>query len=119
MARQLPRIIEQKRSAGPVHGAPLSRIRHYKRWKAAYRSLLRQCNGWAFVAESTLEVTHVHRKEILLGKIDLLEHVPFDEEAFRADLRNMREDLPVLPVSAVSGEGIEKWITWLMEGSSS
>lgn len=52
---------------------------------------------------------------VVLGKIDLRPYVPFDEEIFRVDLANMREDLPVLPLSAVTGEGLDAWIGWLTD----
>ena len=52
---------------------------------------------------------------VILGKTDLLPYVPFEEDAFRADLANMRDNLPVLPLSSVTGEGMEAWIGWVTE----
>lgn len=50
---------------------------------------------------------------ILLNKIDLLPYVAFDLEAFRADIRLLNADVPVLEVSAATGQGIDAWIAWL------
>jgi hydrogenase nickel incorporation protein HypB len=50
---------------------------------------------------------------ILLNKIDLLPYVTFDLEAFRADIRLLNPDVPVLEVSATTGQGIDTWIAWL------
>jgi hydrogenase nickel incorporation protein HypB len=52
---------------------------------------------------------------VLLGKTDLLPYVPFEEDFFRADLGNMREDLPILPLSATTGEGMDAWISWVTD----
>ncbi|NOX54478.1 MAG: hydrogenase nickel incorporation protein HypB, partial [Planctomycetes bacterium] len=50
---------------------------------------------------------------LLLNKIDLLPHVPFDLNTFRSDIRSIREDVPILEVSALSGEGLDGWLNWL------
>jgi len=50
---------------------------------------------------------------ILLNKSDLLPHVPFDIDVFERDLRAMREDVPLLTMSAVTGEGFDAWLDWL------
>ncbi len=50
---------------------------------------------------------------LLLNKIDLLPHVPFDMNVFDADIRNLRDDVPVLKLSAVTGEALEGWLDWL------
>ena len=50
---------------------------------------------------------------LLLNKIDLLPHVPFDLDAFVRDLRSIREDAELLHVSAISGEGLDRWLEWL------
>ncbi len=50
---------------------------------------------------------------VLLNKIDLLPHVPFDSARFESDLRNLREDLPLLQISALAGTGIDRWLRWL------
>ncbi|MEZ6318196.1 MAG: hydrogenase nickel incorporation protein HypB [Phycisphaerales bacterium] len=50
---------------------------------------------------------------LVLTKVDLEPHVPFDRSAFERDLRSMREDAPLLATSATTGEGIEAWCDWL------
>jgi hydrogenase nickel incorporation protein HypB len=50
---------------------------------------------------------------LVLNKMDLLPHVPFDMEVFRGDLAAIRDDVPLVEVSAQTGEGIDDWLTWL------
>jgi len=55
---------------------------------------------------------------ILLNKIDLLPHVSFDRTGFVADVRQINPKVPVLDVSATTGEGLERWLAWLVERAS-
>jgi hydrogenase nickel incorporation protein HypB len=50
---------------------------------------------------------------LVLNKQDLLPHVPFDMKVFRRDLAAIRDDVPLVEVSALSGEGIDDWLAWL------
>jgi len=50
---------------------------------------------------------------LVLNKTDLLPHVPFDREVFLADLHALREDVPLVELSAHTGEGIETWTEWV------
>lgn len=50
---------------------------------------------------------------LLLNKIDLLEHVPFDRAVFTRDIAAIRDDAPVLEVSALRGDGMERWLDWV------
>jgi hydrogenase nickel incorporation protein HypB len=50
---------------------------------------------------------------LLLTKTDLLPHIPFDMELFRSDIRQLNPGVPVLSLSAISGEGMEAWLQWL------
>jgi hydrogenase nickel incorporation protein HypB len=50
---------------------------------------------------------------LLLNKIDLLPHLSFDRSAFEADIRLLDPKVPVLGVSATTGEGLEAWLAWL------
>jgi hydrogenase nickel incorporation protein HypB len=54
---------------------------------------------------------------LLLNKIDLLPHVPFDREVFLEDLKKIREDVPLLMLSAATGEGLSAWLDWLRQRS--
>ena len=55
----------------------------------------------------------VESSVLLLTKTDLLPHIPFDMELFRSDIRKLNPKVPVLNLSAISGEGMEAWIDWL------
>ena len=50
---------------------------------------------------------------ILLNKIDLLPYLAFDRSAFEADIRLLNPGVPILDVSAATGEGLDAWIAWL------
>lgn len=49
----------------------------------------------------------------LINKIDLLPYVAFDMDKAREDLRGINPDSQIMPISAVSGEGFDNWLTWL------
>lgn len=55
---------------------------------------------------------------VLLTKTDLLPHVSFDPELVYASLRALNPDLPVFPLSAITGEGMEHWTQWLLSKRS-
>ncbi len=55
---------------------------------------------------------------LLLNKIDLLPYLTFDRAAFEADVRLLNPSVPVLGLSATTGEGLEAWLAWLERGSS-
>jgi hydrogenase nickel incorporation protein HypB len=50
---------------------------------------------------------------LLLGKSDLFPHVPFDRELFRADIRQLNPKVELIELSAKTGEGMDRWLTWL------
>lgn len=50
---------------------------------------------------------------LLLNKMDLLPYVPFDMEVFERDIRSIRDDVSILKLSAVSGEGVQPWLDWV------
>jgi hydrogenase nickel incorporation protein HypB len=52
---------------------------------------------------------------LLLSKTDLLPYVPFDLEGFRESIRMLREDVPLLELSAATGAGLANWIRWVTE----
>lgn len=51
---------------------------------------------------------------LLLNKIDLLPHVPFDLEKLQADVERLNPGVDLLQVS-VSDSGLEKWLPWLRD----
>ena len=52
---------------------------------------------------------------IVVNKIDLLAHLRFDMDVFRANLEKVNPSAKVFELSAETGEGIEQWTTWLTE----
>jgi hydrogenase nickel incorporation protein HypB len=51
---------------------------------------------------------------ILLNKIDLLPYTDFSLDKFSDVLARLNPSAPIFMVSGRTGEGIEKWIQWLM-----
>ncbi len=51
---------------------------------------------------------------LLLDKIDLAPYVTFDRAGFERDVRLLNPSVPVLGVSAVTGEGLDAWVEWLV-----
>jgi hydrogenase nickel incorporation protein HypB len=52
---------------------------------------------------------------VVLSKMDLAEAVEFDEVTARRNIEWARPGAPVLPVSAKTGEGLDKWLLLLRE----
>jgi hydrogenase nickel incorporation protein HypB len=52
-------------------------------------------------------------KLMILSKIDLLPHLSIDAEAIKANARLVNPSMQIIETSAVTGEGLEDWITWL------
>jgi hydrogenase nickel incorporation protein HypB len=50
---------------------------------------------------------------LLLSKVDLLPHVDFDPRRLRANVDRVNPALPVIEVSATTGQGLDGWIDWL------
>lgn len=50
---------------------------------------------------------------LLLTKTDLLPYVPFDKSVFDADLHALREDVPLIETSVVTGHGVDAWCDWV------
>jgi hydrogenase nickel incorporation protein HypB len=50
---------------------------------------------------------------MLLNKIDLLPHVPFDLERARENARRVHPGIEILEVSCTTGTGLEAWQQWL------
>lgn len=48
---------------------------------------------------------------LVLSKIDLLPHVPFDADAAIANARAINPELQVVRISALTGEGMDDWFT--------
>ena len=50
---------------------------------------------------------------LLLNKIDLAPYLTFDRPGFETDVRLLNPTVPIVGVSAATGEGVESWIAWL------
>jgi hydrogenase nickel incorporation protein HypB len=50
---------------------------------------------------------------LLLNKIDLLPYVDFSMEKASQHARALNKDLEIFPVSCRTGEGLERWYSWL------
>jgi hydrogenase nickel incorporation protein HypB len=53
---------------------------------------------------------------ILLNKMDLAPHLTFDRAGFGADVRLLNPTVPILEVSATTGQGLDEWLAWLDRG---
>src|SRR5919112_6181059 len=51
---------------------------------------------------------------VVINKLDLLPHVDFDMEKFRANLEAVHPGVERIEVSARTGEGIDAWRDWLV-----
>ena len=51
---------------------------------------------------------------VVLNKTDLLPYVKFDSKRFREAVRGMNRKLDIFEVSCTTGQGIERWIGWLL-----
>ena len=52
---------------------------------------------------------------VLINKIDTLEYFDFDFEVVKERILKLNPNAVVLPVSAKTGEGIERVMDWIME----
>jgi hydrogenase nickel incorporation protein HypB len=49
---------------------------------------------------------------VLLNKMDLMEHVPFDRDRFEADVRQLNPETQLMAIS-VAREQVDPWFAWL------
>jgi len=65
--------------------------------------------------DKPLKYPHMFRasRVVLLNKLDLLPHVRFDVSRFVENAKRVNGSLEVLPVSAETGEGLERWYSWM------
>lgn len=50
---------------------------------------------------------------VLINKIDVLPYFDFDLEKCQEYIRNRNPEAVVIPISAITGEGIDEWVDWL------
>jgi hydrogenase nickel incorporation protein HypB len=65
--------------------------------------------------DKPLKYPHMFRASslVLLSKMDLLPHVPFDPGRFVANARQVNPALEIVPLSAVTGTGLDRWYAWV------
>jgi len=51
---------------------------------------------------------------VLINKIDLLPYLRFDAQAFSRAIKKMNEKAEILQISCTTGQGIEEWVSWLL-----
>jgi hydrogenase nickel incorporation protein HypB len=66
-------------------------------------------------ADKPAKYPHMFRRAdlVLVTKTDLLPYVDFDPSRHAADVRQLSPRARMLPVSAVTGEGMRAWYDWL------
>jgi hydrogenase nickel incorporation protein HypB len=55
----------------------------------------------------------------IINKVDLLPHVDFDVQQFKANARQINPALTFFETSARTGQGIDSWIDWLRQNAES
>jgi hydrogenase nickel incorporation protein HypB len=50
---------------------------------------------------------------MLLNKVDLLPHVPFNPELARMNARHIHPEIEIIDTSCTTGAGLDRWLTWL------
>ncbi len=55
---------------------------------------------------------------MLINKIDLAPYCDFDADAATDYARRVKPGLPVMRVSAKTGEGLDAWLDWLLQGAA-
>ena len=56
---------------------------------------------------------------LLINKIDVLPYFDFDLEECKKRVLKLKPDMKIIPISARTGEGMDEWIDWLKEETSS
>lgn len=51
---------------------------------------------------------------VLINKIDLLPYLKFDIEVFSKVIKGINEKVEIFPISCVTGQGIQEWVSWLL-----
>jgi hydrogenase nickel incorporation protein HypB len=52
---------------------------------------------------------------VIVNKIDLLPYVDFDITAFRRSVEGLNPKVEIFQLSCKTGEGVEKWCSWVLE----
>jgi len=51
---------------------------------------------------------------VLVNKIDLLPYLKFDVDTFANTIRGINQKVKVFPLSCTTGEGVDRWVDWLL-----
>lgn len=54
-------------------------------------------------------------KAVVLNKIDTLPVFDFDKKAFEDHVHALNHDVPIFPISATNGDGVDAWTQWLSD----
>lgn len=54
-------------------------------------------------------------KAVLLNKIDLIPYTNFNNDNFKADLKNINAGLPLFEISCTRGDGLNEWYKWITD----
>ncbi len=52
---------------------------------------------------------------LLVNKIDVMEYFDFDFEALEERVMKLNPKITIIPISAKTGQGIDRWAEWLLE----
>jgi len=55
---------------------------------------------------------------VLINKIDLLPYLKFDIKAFPRAVRGINEKVEIFQISCATGQGIQEWVSWLLNQMS-
>ncbi len=50
---------------------------------------------------------------VLINKVDVMPYFNFDMEKCKANIKQRNPNAKIIPISALTGEGIEEWTSWL------
>jgi hydrogenase nickel incorporation protein HypB len=51
---------------------------------------------------------------VLINKIDLLPYLKFDVAAFSKAIKGINRKAKIFPLSCTTGEGVDQWVSWLL-----
>jgi hydrogenase nickel incorporation protein HypB len=51
---------------------------------------------------------------VIINKIDLLPYLKFDVAAFSQAIKGINEKVEIFQISCTTGQGIQRWVTWLL-----
>jgi hydrogenase nickel incorporation protein HypB len=57
--------------------------------------------------------TFVKSDLLVLNKIDLLPHVPFDISKAKENAKRVHPDIDIVEVSCTTGDGVDSWVRWV------